>query len=164
MGTRNVLVEGVSGTGKTSVARELQRRGFHAVNGDTELAYQGDPRTGEPTGTRSHDHHLWDVQRVRAIAAGQEHPVTCFCGGSRNHAQFLDVFDVVMVLEIDRETLERRLDERPADAFGGRGEERDLVRSLHRTGEGLPEGGTRIDATAPLAHVVDEVLRLAGAT
>lgn len=41
MGVRNYLVEGVSGTGKTSVCRELQRRGHHAVNGDTELANKG---------------------------------------------------------------------------------------------------------------------------
>ena len=47
MGRRNFLIEGVSGTGKTSVCTELRRRGFHAVNGDTDLAYQGDPETGE---------------------------------------------------------------------------------------------------------------------
>ncbi|WP_245963538.1 AAA family ATPase [Terracoccus luteus] len=35
MGVRNYLVEGVSCSGKTSVCRELQRRGIHAVNGDT---------------------------------------------------------------------------------------------------------------------------------
>ena len=53
MGVRNCLVEGVSGTGKTSVCHELNRRGYHAVNGDRELAYQGDPETGEPTDTAS---------------------------------------------------------------------------------------------------------------
>ncbi|WP_255508672.1 hypothetical protein [Micromonospora sp. A202] len=41
MGLRNYLIEGVSGTGKTSVCKELQRRGYDAVNGDRELAYQG---------------------------------------------------------------------------------------------------------------------------
>lgn len=62
MGERNFLVEGVSGTGKTSVCHELRRRGHHAVNGDTELAFQGDPATGEPTaGGPSHWHHLWRV-------------------------------------------------------------------------------------------------------
>ena len=47
MGMRNYLIEGVSGTGKTSVCKELQRRGYYAINGDTELAYQGDPETGK---------------------------------------------------------------------------------------------------------------------
>jgi hypothetical protein len=47
MGMRNYLIEGVSGTGKTSLCKELQRRGYYAINGDTELAYQGDPETGK---------------------------------------------------------------------------------------------------------------------
>ena len=49
MGVRNYLIEGGSGTGKTTVANELQRRGFHVIHGDRELAYHGDPETGEPT-------------------------------------------------------------------------------------------------------------------
>ncbi len=49
VGIRNYLIEGVSGTGKTAVCKELRQRGYHAINGDTELAYQGGPDTGEPT-------------------------------------------------------------------------------------------------------------------
>ena len=47
MGIRNYLIEGLSGTGKTSVCNELQRRGYHAIHGGDELAYQGDPETGD---------------------------------------------------------------------------------------------------------------------
>ena len=36
MGKRNYLIEGVSGSGKTSVATELQRRGYHALHGDRD--------------------------------------------------------------------------------------------------------------------------------
>jgi len=36
VGMWNYLVEGVSGTGKTSVCKELRRRGFHAVNGEAD--------------------------------------------------------------------------------------------------------------------------------
>lgn len=32
-GIRNYLIEGVSGTGKTSVCNELQRRGYQAIHG-----------------------------------------------------------------------------------------------------------------------------------
>lgn len=162
MGIRNYLVEGVSGTGKTSVCQELRRRGYDAVNGDTELAYQGDPRTGEPTEGRSHRHHLWDVDRVRGLVADRTEPVTFFCGGSRNFDRFIDLFDGVFVLEIDLETLDRRLDQRPAAEFGGRPDERELVVRLHRTKEDTPRGGQPIDATAPLEDVVDEILRRVG--
>src|SRR5215471_14053290 len=67
MGVRNYLIEGLSGTGKTSVCNELQRRGYHAIHGDRELAYQGDPRTGAPLDGFAHEHHIWDVDEVRAL-------------------------------------------------------------------------------------------------
>lgn len=162
MGQRNYLVEGVSGSGKTTVCRELQRRGYAAVNGDTVLAYQGDPETGEPVSGRSHEHHLWDVARVRELAADTSVAATFFCGGSRNFARFLDVFDRVFVLELDRATLDLRLDTRPGDEWGGRPAERELIHRLHRTGEDLPRDAVRIDAGAPVADVVDELLRQCG--
>ena len=108
MGRRNYLVEGLSGTGKTSVCDELQRRGHHAIHGDRELAYRGDPETGEP----------------------------------------MEGFG------------QRRLDERPDDEWGGGvPTERELIVQWHQTKEDVPENGIVIDATTPVEHVVDEILR-----
>jgi hypothetical protein len=164
VGMRNFLIEGVSGTGKTSVCKELRRRGFHAMNGDTDLAYQGNPETGEPTDdVPSHWRHIWQVDRVRALVADQNERFTFFCGGSRNFSKFQDLFDGVFVLEIDLDTLDRRLDQRPEDEFGAQQSERDLIVRLHRTKEDTPKNGILIDATAPLAHVVGEIVRQAKA-
>ncbi|WP_431798596.1 AAA family ATPase [Microbacterium kunmingense] len=168
MGRRNYLVEGGSGTGKTAVCEELSRRGFHSVHGDRELAYQGDPKTGAPVtgvaGVAAHDHHLWRVEAVRELVADESEPVTFFCGGVRNRDAFIQLFDAVFVLEVDLATLRHRLDARPSDEWGGAGrtEERELIEHLHLTGEELPGGAIRVDATAPLARVVDEILRHCG--
>jgi hypothetical protein len=135
------------------------RRGYHAINGDRELAYQGDPQTGEPTDTADHEHHLWDVDLVRAIAADSHEGATFFCGGSRNFHGFLDVFDEVFVLDIDTDTLHQRLCQRPPDEWGSKPSERDLIVRLHATREDIPAAGIVIDATRPLADVVDEILR-----
>jgi dephospho-CoA kinase len=158
MGVRNYLIEGVSGTGKTSVCKELQRRGYYAINGDTELAYQGDPETGEPTDGLSHEHHIWHVDRVKAIVANQDEAVAFFCGGSRNSSKFIGLFDSVFVLEVDLDTMNRRLDKRTEDDWGTK-PERELIVRLHQTKEDIPKSGTSIDATAPIAHVVDEIVR-----
>jgi adenylate kinase family enzyme len=169
MGVRNYLIEGVSGAGKTTVATELQRRGYQAIHGDRELAYRGDPETGAPMAPETGDgtvawlseHHIWDVEKVRALVADQDEPVTFFCGGSRNFAKFIDLFDGVFVLEVDRDTMNRRIDERvaldPTD-FGGKPEERDLIERLHATKEDVPKNAVSIDATAPIARVVDDIL------
>ena len=169
MGIRNYLIEGVSGTGKTSVAAELQQRGYHAINGDVELAYRGDPETGAPLQRSpdegevdpafAHGHHLWHVDRVEAVIADHSRPISFFCGGSRNFQRFIHLFDGIFVLEIDRDTLQRRLASRPEDEFGARPAERALILRLHATKEDTPaDGVTIIDATMPLGAVVDDIL------
>jgi broad-specificity NMP kinase len=174
MGVKNYLIEGVSGAGKTAVCEELQRRGYHAIHGDRELAYQGDPETGEPLDGASagasapsqmmrtpsfvHEHHIWDVDKVKSLVADRRNAISFFCGGSRNVARFIGLFDRIFVLEVDVDTLNRRLAGRPEDEFGGRPAERELITRLHATKEDVPKNAVRIDATAPLAFVVDEIL------
>ncbi|GGA92072.1 nucleoside kinase [Brucella endophytica] len=160
MGVRNYLIEGVSGTGKTSVCDELSRRGYHAIHGDRELAYQGDPETGEPLDGFTHEHHIWDVDKVTALVAGQSHQASFFCGGFRNLNCFIDLFDRVFVLEVDLDTLHRRLAARPESEFGGKASEREFIARLHATKEGVPKNAITIDATASLARVVDEILAI----
>ncbi|MBK7896552.1 MAG: nucleoside kinase [Anaerolineaceae bacterium] len=167
MGVKNYLIEGVSGTGKTSVAEELQRRGYHVIHGDRELAYWGDLKTGEPVAGSADEHGawIWDVAKVRALAADQAHTATFFCGGSRNSDRFLGLFDEVFVLEIDLDTLNRRLAARSEDEWGGTASEgASFARLQHATKVGLPKNATIIDATAPLYHVVDAILENTGAS
>ena len=158
MGKRNYLIEGVSGTGKSSVWQELRRRGYAAINGDRELAYQGDPTTGEKTEGFRHEHHIWDVEKVRRLAANQDDEATFFCGGSRNFKQFIDLFDEVFILDVDAETLNERLDNRTDNDTGKSKSERELILRLHATKEDLPNSGIVIDATQPLVSVVEEIL------
>ena len=157
MGRKNYLIEGVSCSGKTSLCDEMFRRGFHAIHGDRALAYQGNPETGEPLPGGCHEHHIWDIAKVEALVADKSQPITFFCGGSRNVHKFIHRFDAVFVLDLDVETLKRRLDDRPADEFGASPQERALVLRLHETCEDIPEG-IRIDATKPLHEVADRIL------
>lgn len=175
MGVRNFLIEGVSGAGKTSVAAELQRRGYQAIHGDRELVYRGDPQTGlpiasetkTPTALWMSEHQVWDVEKVRAYVANHDAAVTFFCGGSRNFSKFVDLLDGVFVLDVDVATMNRRIDQRvaldPAD-FGATPEERDLIAHLFATKEDLPKNAICIDATAPIARVVDDILARCGET
>jgi adenylate kinase family enzyme len=169
MGVRNYLIEGVSGAGKTAVATELQRRGYQAIHGDRELAYRGDPQTGvpiapetcPPTASWISEHHMWDLEKVKAYIANQDEAVTFLCGGSRNFSKFIDLLDGVFLLEVDFDTMNRRIDERvaldPTD-FGGKAEERELITRLYATKEHVPKSAMSIDATAPIARVVDDIL------
>ena len=161
MGIKNYLIEGVSCAGKTTVCNELQRRGYHAIHGDRALAYWGNLETGAPTDDRPDAHRawVWDVEKVKAMVADQTHAATYFCGGSRNSDRFIALFDDVFVLEIDLDTLNRRLAARPEDEWGGTASEGEsFARLQHKTKEGLPKNATIIDATVPLSNVVDAIL------
>jgi len=169
MGQKNYLIEGVSATGKTTVCYALQNRGYHVLNCDQILAYQGDPATGKPAvqpknltpkarAIWQHTHHIWDVDRVKLIIADQSNVVSFFCGGSRNFPRFIDLFDNVFILEIDHNTLMKRLAKRPEDEFGGKPYQKELIIRLHETKEDVPEIGITVDATKQIDLVINEIL------
>ena len=65
----------------------------------------------------------------------------------------------VFVLQIDRETLDRRFGARPPTEWGGTAQEGEsFARRQHATDEGLPAHAIMVDATAPIATVVDAIL------
>lgn len=90
--------------------------------------------------------------------------MTFFCGGSRNFSKVIDLFDAVFVLDVDLDTLLRRLQQRPEHEFGGKQSERDLVALQNRTradrlvDRRVPDDAILIETSQPLTQVVDEVL------
>jgi broad-specificity NMP kinase len=169
VGVRNYLIEGVSGAGKTTVAEALQRRGCHVVHGDRELAYHGNPETGEPASgpavgtaldetTWRHQYWIWNVDKVRSLVGDQSRPQTFFCGGSRNHRRYIHLFDEVFVLEVDLDTLQRRVRGRADDEFGAKPDEWAMLARLHATREDVPKRAVSVDATQPVDRIVDEIL------
>lgn len=161
MGVKNYLIDGVSCSGKTTVCNELQKRGYHSIHGDRELAYFGDVETGEAIDDPTHKRRawIWDMEKLRTLIANRSHPISFFCGGSRNSGQFIELFDEVFVLQIDMETLNQRLAARPEEEWGGTASEGiAFARLQQETKEGLPTNAIPIDATVALAVLVDTIL------
>jgi hypothetical protein len=63
MAKTNYLIEGLSGTGKSSVYEELARRGYPAITTDRTWAYSADPITGLPGAPAHHDNFMWDMAK-----------------------------------------------------------------------------------------------------
>ncbi len=160
MAKRNYLVEGLSGTGKSSVYEELVRRGYTAITTDRSWAFSADPDTGLPGGPGGHDTWMWDRQKAVGELESPEPDVLFVCGSSRNRDHFLPYFTKVFNLRVDDDTMRRRLEARTDDDWplGQAGVE--LMLELNRTDVG-PGEATDVDATQPLSKVVDEILRLA---
>lgn len=158
MARKNFLIEGVSGSGKSSVCAELKKLGYTSIDGDNELAYQGDPQTGIKTKGFKHKNHIWDVKKVKLIISSNEDEHAFFCGGSRNFKKFIDLFDRVFILDLDKETLNARLNGRSKKTWGGTEEQRKQILRLHQTEEDIPNIGIKIDATKPLNEVVQNII------
>jgi hypothetical protein len=154
MAKRNYLVEGLSGAGKSSVYEELIRRGYKAVSTDRAWAYPADPKKALRTS-------MWDPLKAVSELGSPEPEVLFVCGSSGNLDRFLAYFTEVFNLRIDDDNMRRRLEERANNDFGKQPEELELMLGLNRSHE-RPAGAIDVDATQPLEHVVDELLRLAG--
>lgn len=163
MGLRNYMIDGGSGTGKTAVCNELQRRGYQAIHGDRELKIN--PKIDEATSGPIPGYDLpplWNITKVNALIANHDETITFFCGGCSNTSEFIDHLDGIFVLEVDDiNTVMRRIDERvladPTD-WGRKQEEREIIIRAHNEKKPV-HAEWAIDATAPLESVVDEILR-----
>lgn len=159
MAQRNYLVEGLSGTGKSSVYEELIRRGYTAVSTDRAWAFHADPDTGLPGGPIHHDNWMWDEQKAVSDLERPEPEMLFVCGSSRNRDDFLPYFTKVFNLRIDDDTMRRRLQARTDDDWPLGQEGVELMLERNRSDEG-PAGAIAIDATRSLNQVVDELLGL----
>jgi broad-specificity NMP kinase len=160
MAKRNYLVEGLSGTGKSSVYEQLIRRGYRAISTDRAWAYHADPHTGGPGGSVGHDTWMWDQQKAVRELERPEPERLFVCGSSRNRDDFLPYFTKVFNLRIDDHTMRRRLRARTDDDWPLGHEGVELMLELNRSDQG-PAGSIGIDATQPLDQVVDDLLRFA---
>jgi hypothetical protein len=105
---QNYLVEGLSGTGKSSVYEELLRRGYNAISTDRVWAHHVDPHTGLPGGPIGDDNWMWDRQIALSELERPEPDMLFVCGSSRNRDDFLHHFTKVFNLRIDDDTMRRR--------------------------------------------------------
>ena len=154
------LIEGVSGTGKTSVCEELKKRGYKAVEADEEIAHYADPKTGLPTEEKIPDNWIWNEEKFnKALQQEGDGPIF-ICGGAMNQEDFKHHFEKVFTLHIDNETLKHRLSNRTNNDFGKKPDELALQLEWNKGAikYSKERGTVLIDATRPIEIVVDEII------
>jgi 2-phosphoglycerate kinase len=171
-----VWVTGSSGVGKSTASALLKSRGELAVDADWEgYNHWVDRTTGEvvadppyPVPAGWLGRFAWKISRaeVEALAARVQHETAFLCGSVENEVEVWDLFDLVVCLVADNETLRRRLDARTTNAFGKHPEElaatlkwNDDMESNYRR-----YGATIIDGRRPPPEVVDAILAAAATT
>jgi shikimate kinase len=149
--SRRVLVCGMSGTGKSTVAAELVARGHRAV--DVDVGYV----VPTPDGRQ-----LWDEPRIEALLDEPDELVFVL-GIEENGVRFLPRFDAVVLLSAPVEVLTERLATRTTNPFGK--DPAELARILDDVNQVEPRlrrvATHEVDTTRPLDEVVAEVERIA---
>ena len=144
----------MSGTGKSAVLGELQRRGHRVV--DTDHGDWIDRSEPEP---------VWREERIAALLDAHEDGTLFVAGCVANQGRFYPRFDAVVLLSAPTDVILERVAARESNDFGKTDEEREkIVRDLEQFEPLLRAGATNeIDTRASLTEVADELERLANA-
>jgi broad-specificity NMP kinase len=164
-----VYVTGISGAGKSTVCRELRRRGVDPHDTDEDgNAVWVDVATGATTSACGSDDpewlatHEWRLvpDRVAALARQATDRLVFLCGSAANEAVVWPHFTTVIYLAVDERTLRHRLATRTTNDFGKAPHELAAILGWHRVDAYRRFGAVVVDATQPLPDVVDEVIAI----
>lgn len=112
-------INGLSGTGKTAIGRELARRGHKVIDTDAEFGCYANLETEEPvefpqTGHPSQEWYqangwMWDRAKVQATLNGMGSEAVFLCGGSLNEQHFYHRMAIIFRLYTEPRMLRDRL-------------------------------------------------------
>jgi hypothetical protein len=163
------LITGYPGTGKSSVALELKRRGRYAYDTEAMRGYMHaeSVQTGErislpspvPRGWfESTGGYNWDPVRIAVLL--KAHDDVYVCALADNQEDFYDTFDTIFLLQLNEGDLVNRLQSRTTTTYGkDPGERADILLHHQHFEQSLLEAGAiSISAKQGLTEVVNEIL------
>ncbi len=150
---RRVLLTGMSGTGKSSVIKQLAALGYRAVDFDEPGWSEYDPE-GE---------WIWCEDRVQELLASLKDDEALFVSGCAiNQGKFYGQFDAVILLSAPADVIVERLKTRTNNPYGKHPEELAATLENLATVEPLLRDGAdyEIVTTLRLDEVVVEVIKV----
>jgi dephospho-CoA kinase len=141
----------MSGTGKSSVVRELVARGFKAVDTDDGWC---EP---QPDGRQ-----MWREDAVQALLEAEDATLLFVAGCEENQAKFHAQFDHIVLLSAPLETLVERMATRSNNSYGKSPLEfRRFLEDVETIEPLLRRVATHeVQTTVPLKEVVATILRV----
>jgi len=167
---KRVLLTGMSGTGKSTLIRELAARGHKAIDADNDgWSHWVNTRTGRPASPPAPGEYGWDEldwvwheDRIQSLLSIEDGDVLFLAGTAANQGRFYPQFDHIVLLSAPVSVIVERLTTRTNNPYGTT--PRSLARVLDHLKTVEPRlrniAGHEIDTSAPLEKVVESVLHL----
>jgi dephospho-CoA kinase len=163
---KRILLTGISGVGKSTVADALAARGYKAVDADTGAwsEWAAVPADSAVAGSPVEPDRdwVWREDRIAALLATEDAAILFLSGSAANMRRFLPRFDHIILLSAPEAVIVARLATRTNNAYGKHPHEVARVLDLKQTVEPLlrAAAGHEIDTSAPLDAVVAAVLQI----
>jgi shikimate kinase len=160
---KRVLVTGMSGTGKSTVIRELAARGYKAVDTDSDEWSEWVTVVEDgPARLAAEPDWVWREDRIRRLLATEDADALFVSGCKSNQGKFYAQFDHVVLLSAPAELIVERLATRTNNPYGKHPDELARVLRHLQTVEPLLRRGAslEVDTSAPVAQVVATILGL----
>jgi len=163
------LITGVAGTGKSTLAKELRRRGYAAYDTEEGFSYYTDKRTGERCAYPKEPSQEWydthervfDEKVLMNLMKKHADETLFICSITANQAKFYPQFNKIFLLTAPDDTISYRLGTRTNNYFGRH--PLDLQRVIGRHQQFDDElkalGAVVIDSTQPIEAVAEEILK-----
>jgi shikimate kinase len=159
---KRVFLNGMSGTGKSSVISELAVRGYKAI--DTDYGGWSEvvdvPPSAGPTGLGEGKDWLWQEDRIARLLATEDADVLFISGGASNQGTFYARFDHIVLLTAPIELIKERLTHRTNNPYGRNSNDLARVLALKERVEPVLRriADIEIDTSIPLEQVVERLL------
>jgi broad-specificity NMP kinase len=165
----NYLITGVAGTGKSTIAKELRRRGYAAYDTEEGFSYYVDKQTGErcaypkQPSQEWYDRHerVFDEKVLMNLLKKHAGEPLFICSITANQIKYYPQFDKIFLLTAPDDVITHRLGTRTNNYFGRH--PLDLARVIGRHEQFDDElkaaGAVVIDSTQPLDTVADEIIK-----
>ncbi|QBD77310.1 shikimate kinase [Ktedonosporobacter rubrisoli] len=163
---KRILLTGMSGTGKSTVIRELAARGYKAVDADSDefsqwVEIEGEA-SAEVTPVDGNRDWVWREDCIQDLLSTEDTDVLFVSGYAENMPTFFPQFDLIVLLSAPASVIVERLRTRTTNQYGKRSEEVARVLSLVESIEPRLRcaAGYEIDTRIPLSEVVATLLQL----